>query len=156
MKVEKLSKEQWDILSYDAHVAVFKEKRPVQSNRIDYALLCTDDYKKIQGFVTIREIDHESVYWQYGGTLEQFRSTPVTFKGYCLFAERCFEEGASSISTLVENSNTPMLKLALKIGFLVIGTKAHEGKIYLDLNLRREDYAGISRTGKTEKPSADL
>jgi len=144
MRIERLSKTEWDQISCNAHVAVFKEIKPAYTNRIDYALLMLEE-KKIIGFGTVRELDDESIYWQYGGALEEHRNTPATFRAYCLTADYCFAHGVNNITTIVENTNLSMLKFALKIGFLIIGTKTLDNKVYLDLHLTREDYVTATR-----------
>ena len=137
IQIDRIEKEDWDKLSTDAHTAVFNEKRPSSWNRIDYALGIRSGLDII-GFATIRELDHESVYWQYGGGIPEFRNSPKMFKGYKAVADYCFENGVKNIQTLVENTNVVMLKMAMKIGFLIIGTKTLDGKTYVDLYLTKE------------------
>lgn len=144
MRVNKLTPEQWDVISADAHVAVFQELRPSLMNRIDYAMVVVNG-PKICGFTTVRELDHESVYWQFGGILPDIRKSSFSIRSYFAIAEWSFGEGVKNISTIVENTNTVMLKMALRIGFVIIGTKTLGGKIYVDLHLKQEDYVGLKR-----------
>ena len=143
MHVDRIEPGQWDTISENAHVAIFNETREAIANRIDYALGVRDG-ENVLGFVTVRELDHESIYWQYGGALEDCRNTTKILKAYRAMLEHCFETGTMNIQTLVENTNLPMLKLALKVGFLVIGTKTLHGKTYCDLYLTSENYESNS------------
>lgn len=147
MKVDKLTPEEWAGMSENAHVAVFQEIRPSLMNRVDYAMVVSEE-AKVLGFTTVRELDNESVYWQFGGILPEMRKSSFSIRSYFAIADWSFSQGVKNISTVIENTNTVMLKLALRMGFVIIGTKTLDGKIYVDLYLKKEDYVGFSRNRK--------
>lgn len=139
--VDIIDCDSWDKLSDMAQIATFNESRPAYMNKIDYALgVRTDD--AIISWVTVRELDHESLYWQYGGCLPQHQNTLNSFKSYKMMRDFCFKNGTQNISTLVENNNIVMLKMAFKIGFRIIGTKTVDNKTYVDLYLKRSEVCG--------------
>lgn len=122
MKVDRLNPDQWHYLSERAHLLAFDKHKPVQWERIDFALLCIDDNGTVMGYGTFKEIDSKSVYWQYGGTFHGTRHTATSFKA--------FQEGLRWLSTryervsmYVENTNLPALKFAMKMGYRIVGVK---------------------------------
>lgn len=131
MKVEKLNPDQWHMFSEHAHKAVFQKIKPAGTDRIDYALLCIDDNATVLAYVTVREHDHETVYWQFGGSLDSARGTLKSFRAYQAFVN--FQKKATKrITTLVENTNTVMLKFAMKVGFKISGVRMFQGSVLVE------------------------
>jgi hypothetical protein len=141
MYVDIIDCEAWDELSDMAQISTFEERRPAYMNKIDYALGVRTD-NDIISWVTVRELDHESVYWQYGGCLPKHRNTLNSFKSYKMMKDFCFKNGIKYISTLVESDNIVMLKMAFKIGFRIIGTKSLDNTTYVDLYLDGDKLCG--------------
>lgn len=133
IEVSKLSSEEWKSYSEDAHKIAFKEIRPASWDRIDYALLGTE-LGILYGYLTARELDAKSVYWQYGGAFPPSMKSPKAVKGYGAFIQYA-RERYDRITTLVENENITYLKLAFAFGFRVIGVRCFENKIYCELLL---------------------
>jgi len=74
--VHKLTPEQWSGISEQAHRVCFNEVKPKEWDRIDFALVAVDEERKqMIGYTTMREIDHETIYWQYGGSFPEYRGT---------------------------------------------------------------------------------
>jgi hypothetical protein len=136
VKVEVLTAGQWQTIAENAHLVVFNEKRPAEMNRIDYALLTVDGDKVPASYVTVREVDKESVYWQYGGSFPGTRGSTKSFRAYQMFIEWTLKR-YKRVTTLVENTNTVYLKMALTCGFLPIGIRNFQGTILLELLARR-------------------
>lgn len=133
MKIEKLSPADWSILSEKAHLVVFNQNKPGSKERIDYALVCTEG-DELKGYLTAREMDGDTVYWQYGGAFPGTKGSHYTIQGYLAFV-RWTKEFYKRIQTRIENTNLPMLKFALKAGFRVIGVRCVEGAILLEMEL---------------------
>lgn len=131
-KIEKLLPEEWKLLSEQAHLAMFSESRSSEMDRIDYALIITDEEKKLCGYLTARELDQDSVYWQYGGAFPGTHSSKKAFDVYgelILWAKRHYKR----ITTLVKNSNVRYLKLAMHFGFRIIGCRFFNGEVLVEL-----------------------
>lgn len=143
VNIHQIPRDQWvGNFSESAHIEVFNEYRPRELERIDYALLATSAAKDdIVGYVTVRELDNESAYWQFGGAVENMRSTPLVVAAYRGFIGKMKETGYKRVSTLVENQNVRYLRLAMAHGFRVIGTRATQGKVYVELGLGLEENA---------------
>lgn len=131
LKVKKLSPEEWLILSEDAHLIAFNEKRPGDMDRIDYALMVEDEGIPC-GYLTARELDKESVYWQYGGAFPGTRSTSRVVLVYEALINWTLER-YERITTLVENTNVKYLKLAMHGGFRIIGCRMFGGQVLVEL-----------------------
>lgn len=131
VEVIQVSAEEWPKYSENIHKLVFKEIKPASRDRISYALLFVKEQEVI-GYVTVRELDDENVYWQFGGVLTRFR------RG--LLGCQCFEMAlewqkarSKRVVMYVENKNLPMLKMALAYGFLIIGTRTFREFTMVDL-----------------------
>jgi ribosomal protein S18 acetylase RimI-like enzyme len=131
-KAIQISQEEWMAgFSENMHKLVFKEIKPATRDRISYALLIVKD-EEVIGYVTVREMDDENVYWQFGGVIPKFRRSMTAVK--CIETAIEWQKARSRrIVTYVENTNLPMLKFYLSYGFLIIGTRTFEGKVMVDL-----------------------
>jgi RimJ/RimL family protein N-acetyltransferase len=125
--------ESWRNYAEAAHLAVFSEARPSALNRIDFALVVGRDATPL-GYVTCRELDAESLYWQFGGAFPPASKSPVVLPCYRLFVEWCTGK-YKRVTTLVASSNVTYLKLAMKIGFRIIGCRTVSGEVYVELLL---------------------
>jgi len=133
MIVERLEKEEWRELSENAHRAVFAEYKPAAKERIDYALISLKE-GVLQGYCTVRELDGDSVYWQYGGAFPTSEKSIHAYRSYEAFVDYCAER-YERITTLVENENVRYLKLAMHFGFRIIGCRLFGGQVFVELLL---------------------
>lgn len=139
IEVIKLNKGEWISLSKDAHLICFNETRDPMMDRIDFALINDRDGIPLN-YCTVRELDADSVYWQYGGAFPNTKGSVVSYYSYERYANWCFDDGYKRITTYIENTNLPMLKIALKVGFLIIGTRTFKGCVMLELLLEKESF----------------
>lgn len=139
IEIQRLDPEQWSSFSEDAHRTCFAEFRPAYTDRIDYALLAHDPTTRgVLGYVTVKELDHESVYWQYGGAFPNIEKGTLVMRTYLQFTE-VMREKYKRVTTLVENTNVSYLKLAMKVGFRIIGVRMFKGSILVELLLDFEE-----------------
>lgn len=127
---------EWREYASDAHKLVFKELRPAELDRISYALLCVHA-GGVVGYVTCRELDAESLYWQYGGALDECRGA-LAVRGFRSFLSYT-RERYRRVTTLVSNGNIGYLHLAMKEGFRIIGTRCFKGEIFVELFIEFEE-----------------
>lgn len=123
----------WIILSENAHSAVFGTYKPKEWDRIDYALLALRD-EEVLGYVTCREFDSQTLYWQFGGMLPHLRNTITSFQCYLAFRDWT-KNKYERVVTYIENTNMVMLKMAMKIGYLITGIRNFQGSILLEHTL---------------------
>lgn len=135
--VEVLTPGEWASLSEKAHVICFNEKRYSYMDRIDFTLLGVIDSEPV-AYCTVRELDFESCYWQYGGAFPNVKDTVKSFAAYKKFADWCFENKYKRVSTYIANTNIVMLKMAFKVGFRIIGTRTFKGDILVELLNEKE------------------
>jgi hypothetical protein len=134
--VERFNQTEWRELSSEAHMACFAETRPNSVDRIDFALMTADEVGPI-AYMTLREIDSETVYLQYGGS---FRPNSVSsFRSYTIMLNRLKELGYKAGLTYIENTNTAMLKFALKVGWLITGVRTYKGLVLTEQSLNIEN-----------------
>lgn len=130
MKVEKFSAKEWVKLAPMAHKIAFDEILIPENDRLDFALLASKDGAPT-AYVTCREVDAKSLYWAYGGSMPTAKDTVLSWSAYVAMTDFC-KKDYERIFTLIENTNTVMLKFAMKIGYKIIGIKNYKGAILLE------------------------
>ncbi len=132
-EITKHSAEEWKQISEDAFSLVFNEFRPFGMNRIDYALVAVEtDSDEICGFITCKELDGETVYWQHGGALPKYQKRIEVYRVFLQFLEWSRNHGHTKILTYVKNDNTAMLKFYMSLEAKIIGVKYINGEIFLE------------------------
>lgn len=137
ISVKRVEKTDWQLLAKNAHEVVFREAWPDNFERIDYALLTTDAEDKLVQYATIRETDAISAYIQYGGSFPDYRGSVSSYRSFRAIIDHLFEQ-YKNVSFLVENTNLPMLKFALKEHFIIIGIRNFKNQIMLEHFKTRE------------------
>lgn len=130
ISVDELSASEWAKWSEQAHGAVFDEHKPASWDRIDFALVARRG-DQLLGYVTCREWDSKTLYWQFGGAFPGTRATSLSFQGYQALVDHC-KRRYERITTLIENTNLVMLKMAMKVGYRIMGVRNYRGEILLE------------------------
>lgn len=130
IEVKEFKPEEWYRYAEEAHKLVFNTQRDPWVDRISFAWLAHDSNGVI-GYVTCRELDNTSLYWQFGGALPESKGF-MAVRGFQAFLNKARDK-YRRVTTLVENSNVAYLHLLMKMGFRVIGLRVFEGKILLEL-----------------------
>jgi RimJ/RimL family protein N-acetyltransferase len=137
IKIIQIPATEWAQHSAKVHAAVFDKSKPAEWDRIDYVLLIHNDEKAI-AYISCREEDRETVYWQFGGIFPAYRNTGLAYK----IIDECVKwtaEKYKRVTMRVENSNISFLKLAFKAGFRIVGTVTFKSFILCNLLLEFED-----------------
>lgn len=125
---------EWMKFAENAHLICFNEKRPDAMNRIDYALVVEENDMPL-AYMTIKELDSETVYMQYGGAFPSAKNTIKSFQSYEVMMNFLKENYKLGL-TLIENTNTAMMKFAMKFGLRVTGLKLFNGIILLEHSIK--------------------
>ena len=136
LEIKRIEKLEWRSMSKDAHVICFNEVRDPYLDRIDYALLSVQGRTPVT-YCTVRELDAESCYWQYGGSFPGSKDTVLSYRGTHLSAQWCLER-YKRISFYVQNTNAVMIKIALKVGFKIIGVRTFKGAVMVEFLLEND------------------
>lgn len=126
-----LMPDQWRTFSENAHAIAFGKRKDVHEERIDFALVATNQKGDLIGYVTVKEMDARAVYWQFGGAFPPGKGTLYVWEGYKAFLAWTALR-YERMTTLIENTNVPMLKIALKAGLRVIGIRNYKGDVLLE------------------------
>ena len=130
MKLERLTPEQWTWLASTAHRAVFQELRDAGVDRVHHVLLAVEGAEPI-GYMTIQERDAHTAHIQFGGAFPPVRGSLKAVRAWSLALGR-LKESYRRVTMRVENTNRPMLKLALAMHFKVVGIHVQADKILLE------------------------
>lgn len=114
-----------------SHLASFGESRPGTAERADFALVGQKG-NELVGYVQCLEMDSDTLYWQLGGAMPTFVGSVHVISCYRAFIEWSLER-YQRITTRIQNINIRMLHMAMKMGFLIVGTWNFKNKIYMEL-----------------------
>jgi hypothetical protein len=128
--IKVLSPVEWQELSEVAHLVCFDELRPKSLDRIDFALVVVEENVPL-AYTTVKELDSESAYMQFGGAFPSAKGTAKSLSSY-LEMVSFLKSKYKRISTIIQNTNTPMMKFAMKADFLVIGVRIRDAEVYLE------------------------
>lgn len=131
MILEKVTLEEWNKLSNDAHITCFEEGRSPDINTYDFVLVVFNS-DKICAYATILETDKETAYMQHGGAFPDTRGTTNSRRAYHMIMNY-LREHYKFATTHIGNFNRPMLKFALSEDFLITGMHQHMRDIYLHM-----------------------
>ncbi|MBD2731124.1 hypothetical protein H6G96_33620 [Nostoc sp. FACHB-892] len=132
IEIKIISFTEFKKISEEIHQIVFQEYRPRELERIDFAILFFYQ-KTLGGYMTFYEHNSEQIYIQFGGALPKFRNSPLIYKAYDQAIKQLLSQ-YSYLLTFVENNNIAMLKLALKTGWKIIGTRmTTDGRLLVEL-----------------------
>lgn len=133
--IEVLCPEVWATVSEGTHYEVFGTLKPKDWDRIDYALLALREGESLPiAYMTCREISRDCVYWQFGGSFPEIRGSFAAWSIYKEFIEWARAK-YKMVYTYTANTNYAYLKMALKAGFKIVGTRNVDGEVYVDMNL---------------------
>lgn len=136
VEVVELDPPSWNKVATNTLKYSFGCDWPEEKGRVSKAYITQDESTKVPyGFMTLVEFDSESVYMQHGGNFPTSKGF-LTLKTYQAMVDRARKQ-YKYISTRICNRNTPMIKLALHVGFLITGTQLDpHGDLYLVLEMR--------------------
>lgn len=131
IEVQQIPASKWvDTFSENSHAAVFGERLDPTLQRIDFALIAGNGRELIT-YATCKELDSESLYFQYGGSYPKYRGSPMVSQAFGDMI-KWVEERYKRLSFLVENDNKRMLRLAAKHDFKICGIRHFKGKVLLE------------------------
>ena len=131
MHLNHLTKKEWEKLSEQAHLISFGETGRADLDRVDFAILAVDEQNQPAGYFTFYEHDKETLYMQHGGAFPNYAKSVHVYKGYSKVIDWARSK-YKFVTTKIENTNAPMLKLAAKAGFKIVGVSNFKNKILLD------------------------
>lgn len=129
--VIQLDPEQWASYGKHAHTAVFGKILPPELERISFALLAIGRDGLPMSYVTCKEQDGESLYWQFGGSFPGTKGGVGSVAAMREFLKWCSAR-YKRVSFLVENDNYSMLKLAMKFDFKISGIRNFKNSVLLE------------------------
>jgi hypothetical protein len=135
MIVERFSREDWAGLAEATHATTFGEYIPKENLRIDFAIAGVHE-NQIIGWATCRETDHETLYWQYGGSIYDNRASIHVYRAWTAMLDYCLKR-YKRVHMLIENTNHAMLRLANKTGLLISGVRVFNGAILVEHGIER-------------------
>lgn len=137
LDVKRIEKDEWYAMAGSAHEIVFQETWSADKERIDYTLLTVDPKNVLVQYATIKEVDSESAYIQYGGSFPHYKGTATALHSFKAMLDYLFKR-YKRVSFLTQNKNFPMLKFAIHEKFYIVGARMFNGGLYLEHLRERE------------------
>lgn len=111
----------------------FEEDLYSKIERIDFALLVTDENNDPVGYATCYEENSRVCYMQAGGSFKKHRSMFYNLKAYKMMIDWILERYAR-ITTRISNVNKSMLKMAIQCDFVISGMRLWNENLLLELH----------------------
>jgi hypothetical protein len=131
MEVRAFSKDEWRKVSKEIHRYAFNEIIDDDLETISLALMAMKD-ETPQAYCTLIDMDKYTCYMQHGGALPAAKGTINVAKGYVKMVE-WVKNKYPRITTRIRNDNVSMIKLALGVGFKIVGVEVYEDGVFLSL-----------------------
>lgn len=132
IEVKIVPPQEWKEMAENAHLAVFNEGWDKELERVDFALVTVlKRTNTIVSYLTAQVVSQDTVYMQYGGAFESYKGTAIVYVSFSKMIELLKRE-YKKLTTLVGNSNYPMLKFYMKENFVVTGIRYFKGSIFLE------------------------
>ncbi len=137
LRLTRMDMEVWRDVEPGVESMVFGESRPHGFSRADFVLVADlGTPESLVGYVTMLELDAATLYWQHGGSFPKYRGSIQTFRAYEEVRKWCEAEGYAQATTFILNENVAMLKMAMRLGFRIIGVKIFKGQVFCHLELK--------------------
>jgi hypothetical protein len=130
VEVKSFSRDEWKKVSKGIHLYAFDEHLEDDQETISLALMAIKD-ETPQAYCTLIDLDKYTCYMQHGGALpgaDKFTTT----KSYVKLVE-WVKNKYPRITTKIRNDNIAMIKLALGVGFVIIGVEFYDDGVFLSL-----------------------
>lgn len=120
VKIKVVYPEQFKLISEQLYHQIFNQQRNSEIDRIDFA--CVFFYgDKPSGYVSCYEHSSKVLYMQFGGAFPEYRNSSLVYKSYRQLVEQMLTK-YDCLRMRVDRDNIPMLKLAFKCGWKIVGT----------------------------------
>ena len=138
LSLTKLTPDEWVKMSEIAHEAMFSTLKDSKLERIDAALLGISEQNVAVAYVTIKELDSETCYWQYGGVFGPHRGKEHINE----FMDAIIAYGKEHYKRIgfrVESDNWAMLRVATRYHIPITGIRVFKGKVLVEHVLEFEE-----------------
>lgn len=122
MEIVQVPKEQMDEkFLADLHKSIFDHALPGGYFRFDICMIAKNDNGDLVSYALARELNSNTVELAWGGTSKEFRgiSSKMAMEK---FTEKCLEV-YDSVVFQTWNKNDKMIRLGLRFGFIIVGTR---------------------------------
>ena len=129
-KIVLMNASEWEKYANEAHLLSFSVDRPSSFDRTNFAIMYVHD-EVPYSFMSCHEMDEETCYIQWGGSFKPEEKKVFAMRAYVkMLGFLC--EKYKRLTTSIENTNTEMLKPAMKAGFRIVGVRVGAGKVFLE------------------------
>lgn len=133
------SKEYWEMYAATANKELFGDMYPDEVYKdYDFVVLVTNEDKDKVCYSTVKELDKETVYLNFGGTFSKFRGKGLTNECFNKIVS-CLKDKYKRLGLTCRTKNIPMIKVGLNEGFEIVGMRMVYGFVNLELLYEKEN-----------------
>jgi len=142
VKIVPHSRLEWMEVEQASHNEVFEGKYQLPKNsQYHTAVVATTDEGGIIGYALVADC-LSGYYLEYGGATASFKNSPQVLPALKMILDYIRSTKIPFVTTHVSNANLKMLRLYLKLGFLITGTSMWSGSTMVELtfdNIAKEE-----------------
>lgn len=133
MKIIPHKRDEWDLVAKAAHAEVFEDRDflPV-SSQYHTSLVAATDSDQIIGYALIADC-LTGYYIEYGGATKEFKNSVKVLPALKAIIDYLKATEVPFFTTHISNKNIRMIKLYLKIGFIITGMSTWKEETMLEL-----------------------
>lgn len=133
MKILHHTRAQWMEVEQASHNEVFEGRYQLPKNsQYHTAVVAATDEGSIIGYALVADC-LSGYYLEYGGATSHFKNSPQVLPALKMIIDYIRSSKIPFITTHVSNTNQKMLRLYLKLGFLITGTSMWNGSTMVEL-----------------------
>lgn len=111
---------------------VFGGERPEGDQFSKYALIARDEEGAMLGYCTIRPVDDKTVFVPFGGIMPGLRGEK-SFEVAAAIRDFLLNGQYNKITGVIDSENVMALSLGFKLGFRIVGMRAHESRLLIEV-----------------------
>lgn len=135
-KAEIISKISWEPLRDKVHQDCFGKDFLDDYKAYHFVVAVKDEAGEIVSYTQVKELDGESAYMTFGGTVAKHRNQGSGYKNFGAMVN-VLKQKYKFVGVTTKTTNVGMIKLALNAGFLIIGMRLINGIPNLEFLLER-------------------
>jgi len=135
MKIVHHTRQEWTAVERASHNEVFEGRHQIPlSSQYHTSVVATTDEGDIIGYALVADCLC-GYYLEYGGATSKFKNSPKILPALKMIVEYIASSNMQYIITHVANNNVSMIKLYIKLGFLITGVSIWNGNTMVELTL---------------------
>lgn len=136
MEAEIIPKVDWEHIREAIHHDVFGNEFLDEYHAYHFVVAVTDKDNQLVSYSQVKELDGESAYMTFGGTVSKHRNQGSGYVNFGAMVDM-LKGKYKYVGVTTKTTNIGMIKLALNAGFVIIGMRSINGIPNLEFLIER-------------------